>query len=182
MFSENLASLDLLRRFALFVNFEWPEVETGPKVLSTTFGCAGTSVDLRCKFSEQWKWLHGLCDVSAADFSFQAEGTIYDWMGSAGKDCPHTMTADKPEAGELALEPLLTCKLCLCEYSLDKMTTLQECSCIFCTAVRSVSAFTLQKWGNGRWTDPWDGIACLVQEACVTHADAGYFSKDHVWC
>uniref|UniRef100_A0A8C6JE50 E3 ubiquitin-protein ligase RNF144B n=1 Tax=Melopsittacus undulatus TaxID=13146 RepID=A0A8C6JE50_MELUD len=55
-------------------------------------------------------------------------------MGSAGEACPHIMTADKSEAGELALEPLLTCKLCLCEYSLDKMTTLQECSCIFCTS------------------------------------------------
>ncbi|NXJ17166.1 R144B ligase, partial [Dicrurus megarhynchus] len=55
-------------------------------------------------------------------------------MGSAGKACPHTMTADESEVGELALEPLLTCKLCLCEYSLDKMITLQECSCIFCTA------------------------------------------------
>ncbi|NXE27076.1 R144B ligase, partial [Ardeotis kori] len=55
-------------------------------------------------------------------------------MGSAGKACPHTMTADESAAGELAMEPLLTCKLCLCEYSLDKMTTLQECNCIFCTS------------------------------------------------
>jgi len=71
-------------------------------------------------------------------------------MGSAGKACPHTMTADESEAGELALAPLLTCKLCLSEYSLDKMTTLQECSCIFCTSVRSNSAFTVQKQGNER--------------------------------
>ncbi|XP_019399498.1 PREDICTED: E3 ubiquitin-protein ligase RNF144B isoform X2 [Crocodylus porosus] len=55
-------------------------------------------------------------------------------MSSAGKICSHTMTAGEAEAGELVLEPLVTCKLCLCEYSLDKMTTLQECSCIFCTA------------------------------------------------
>lgn len=83
-------------------------------------------------------------DVSAVDFSFQAERTIGERMGSAGKACPLTMTADKSEAGDLALEPLLTCKLCLCEYSLDKMTTLQECSCIFCTSVRSSSTFRLQ--------------------------------------
>lgn len=121
-------------------------------------------MDLRCKFSELWKWLHGLCNVSAADFSFQAGGTINDWMGSAEKDCPHTMTADKSEAGELALEPLLTCKLCLCEYSLDKMTTLQECSCIFCTAVRSVSAFTLQEWDNGRWTEWEMGLLVLYRK------------------
>lgn len=99
---------------------------------------------------------------------FRLSCTINDWMGSAEKACPDTMTADKSEAGELALEPLLTCKLCLCEYSRDKMTTLQECNCVFCTAVRSVSAFTLQKQGNGRWLELWDGIAYLVQEACVT--------------
>lgn len=180
MLSENPASSDLLRRCTLFVNFEWPEVETGPKMLSSTFWVCRYFYGSRWKFSEQWKWLHGLCDVSAVDFSFQAECTINGWMDSAGKACPHTMTADKSEAGELALEPLLTCKLCLCEYSLDKMTTLQECSCIFCTAVRSVNAFTLQKQGNGRWTELWDGIACLVQEVCVTHADIGCFSKEHL--
>lgn len=55
MFSESPASLGLLRRCALLVNFEWPAVETGPKMLSGTLGCAGPFVDLRCKFSEQWK-------------------------------------------------------------------------------------------------------------------------------
>lgn len=65
---------------------------------------------------------------------FKAEGTTDERMGSAGKPSPDTMTAHKSEAGDLALEPLLTCKLCLCEYSLDKMTTLQECRCIFCTS------------------------------------------------
>ncbi|NXX79909.1 R144B ligase, partial [Urocolius indicus] len=55
-------------------------------------------------------------------------------MGSAGKAFPHTMTTDKSEAGELAMEPLITCKICLCEYSLDKTTILQDCNCIFCTS------------------------------------------------
>uniref|UniRef100_A0A8C5N1H9 E3 ubiquitin-protein ligase RNF144B n=1 Tax=Leptobrachium leishanense TaxID=445787 RepID=A0A8C5N1H9_9ANUR len=49
-------------------------------------------------------------------------------MASSSKTCHHSMMT-----GELALEPLITCKLCLCEHSLDMMTTLQECSCIFCT-------------------------------------------------
>ncbi|EPY73570.1 hypothetical protein CB1_002763002 [Camelus ferus] len=44
------------------------------------------------------------------------------------------MTAENTAPGDLALAPLVTCKLCLCEQSLDKMTTLQECQCIFCTA------------------------------------------------
>lgn len=55
-------------------------------------------------------------------------------MGSAGDLHCLTMTAENPEPGDLALAPLLTCKLCLCEQSLDKMTTLQECQCVFCTA------------------------------------------------
>ncbi|XP_073938912.1 E3 ubiquitin-protein ligase RNF144B isoform X1 [Castor canadensis] len=45
-----------------------------------------------------------------------------------------TMTAENSTPGDLSLVPLITCKLCLCEQSLDKMTTLQECQCIFCTA------------------------------------------------
>lgn len=98
-------------------------------------------------------------------------------MGSAGKACPYTMTADESEAGELALEPLLTCKLCLCDYSMDQMTTLQECSCIFCTSVRSSSAFTLQEWDHGRQTDLQDGVAFPVQEAYVIPADRGCFPE-----
>ncbi|XP_055510702.1 E3 ubiquitin-protein ligase RNF144B-like [Leucoraja erinacea] len=34
---------------------------------------------------------------------------------------------------DLALEPLMKCKLCLCDHTLDKMTTLNQCSCCFCT-------------------------------------------------
>nr|KAF6444986.1 ring finger protein 144B [Molossus molossus] len=55
-------------------------------------------------------------------------------MGSVGRLHYLTMTAENPAPGDLALAPLVTCKLCLCEQSLDKMTTLQECQCIFCTA------------------------------------------------
>nr|KAF6383458.1 ring finger protein 144B [Pipistrellus kuhlii] len=55
-------------------------------------------------------------------------------MGSVGRLHYLTMTAENPTPGDLALAPLVTCKLCLCEQSLDKMTTLQECQCIFCTA------------------------------------------------
>ncbi|XP_069074858.1 E3 ubiquitin-protein ligase RNF144B [Pleurodeles waltl] len=54
-------------------------------------------------------------------------------MASAGRVCHHTMMAGMSTAGELTLEPLIMCKLCLCEHSLERMTTLEECSCIFCT-------------------------------------------------
>ncbi|KAL0623220.1 hypothetical protein AAY473_006809 [Plecturocebus cupreus] len=55
-------------------------------------------------------------------------------MGSAGRLQCLTMTAENSTPGDLAAAPIITCKLCLCEQSLDKMTTLQECQCIFCTA------------------------------------------------
>lgn len=58
-------------------------------------------------------------------------------MGSVdGLQCL-TMTAENPPPGDLIPAPLVTCKLCLCEQSLDKMTILQECQCIFCTPVSS---------------------------------------------
>ncbi|XP_007950549.1 E3 ubiquitin-protein ligase RNF144B [Orycteropus afer afer] len=56
-------------------------------------------------------------------------------MGAVDRLHYLTMTAENPTPGDLALAPLVTCKLCLCEHSLDKMTTLQECQCIFCTAI-----------------------------------------------
>lgn len=54
-------------------------------------------------------------------------------MASAGKICHHAMMNGNSVPGELALEPVIMCKLCLCEHPLDMMTTLRECSCIFCT-------------------------------------------------
>ncbi|XP_053323024.1 E3 ubiquitin-protein ligase RNF144B [Spea bombifrons] len=54
-------------------------------------------------------------------------------MASSSKVCHHSTMMGSLTTGELALEPLITCKLCLCEHSLDMMTTIQQCSCIFCT-------------------------------------------------
>ncbi|XP_063779307.1 E3 ubiquitin-protein ligase RNF144B isoform X2 [Pseudophryne corroboree] len=56
-------------------------------------------------------------------------------MASAGKICHHAMMSGDSTPGELALEPLIMCKLCLCEHPLDMMTTLRGCSCIFCTTI-----------------------------------------------
>lgn len=143
-----------------FVNFEWPEVWDWHQDAEVVYLGVQVLLWIWAVNSQVSEKLHGLWDVSALDFSFQAKRTINDWMGSAGKACPHTMTADESEAGELALEPLLTCKLCLCEYSLDKMTTLQECSCIFCTSVRPSSAFMLQSRVMGDRTVRWHCLSC----------------------
>lgn len=34
---------------------------------------------------------------------------------------------------DLALDPLVSCKLCLGEYPVEQMTTIAQCQCIFCT-------------------------------------------------
>ncbi|KAK1333305.1 hypothetical protein QTO34_006846 [Cnephaeus nilssonii] len=34
---------------------------------------------------------------------------------------------------DLALDPLVSCKLCLGEYPVEQMTTLAQCRCVFCT-------------------------------------------------
>lgn len=37
---------------------------------------------------------------------------------------------------ELAMDPLVSCKLCLGEFPLEQMTTITQCQCVFCTLVR----------------------------------------------
>lgn len=34
---------------------------------------------------------------------------------------------------ELAVDPLVSCKLCLGEFPLEQMTTITQCQCVFCT-------------------------------------------------
>ncbi|KAL6477942.1 hypothetical protein MHYP_G00137770 [Metynnis hypsauchen] len=34
---------------------------------------------------------------------------------------------------DLALDPLVSCKLCLGEFPLEQMTTITQCQCVFCT-------------------------------------------------
>ncbi len=36
---------------------------------------------------------------------------------------------------ELAVDPLVSCKLCLGEFPLEQMTTITQCQCVFCTLV-----------------------------------------------
>lgn len=46
---------------------------------------------------------------------------------------------------DLALDPLVSCKLCLGEYPVEQMTTLAQCRCVFCTLVGARGTFS----GNG---------------------------------
>lgn len=45
-----------------------------------------------------------------------------------------TTTRHRP-TWDLALDPLVSCKLCLGEYPLEQMTTVAQCQCVFCTLV-----------------------------------------------
>ncbi|XP_035278969.1 probable E3 ubiquitin-protein ligase RNF144A-B isoform X1 [Anguilla anguilla] len=45
----------------------------------------------------------------------------------------HMTTARYRPTWDLALDPLLSCKLCLGEFPLEQMTTITQCQCVFCT-------------------------------------------------
>ena len=38
-------------------------------------------------------------------------------------------------SGDLALDPLITCKLCLTEYAMKDMHQMKGCTCVYCTSV-----------------------------------------------
>lgn len=48
-------------------------------------------------------------------------------------DCSAMTTARYRPTWDLALDPLVSCKLCLGEYPVEQMTTIAQCQCIFCT-------------------------------------------------
>lgn len=52
---------------------------------------------------------------------------------------------------DLALDPLVSCKLCLGEYPAEQMTTLAQCRCVFCTLVGARRTF----FGKGAQDEPW---------------------------
>ncbi|XP_076415375.1 E3 ubiquitin-protein ligase RNF144A isoform X1 [Peromyscus maniculatus bairdii] len=49
------------------------------------------------------------------------------------EDCSAMTTARYRPTWDLALDPLVSCKLCLGEYPAEQMTTIAQCQCIFCT-------------------------------------------------
>ncbi|XP_036737766.2 E3 ubiquitin-protein ligase RNF144A isoform X1 [Manis pentadactyla] len=49
------------------------------------------------------------------------------------RDCSAMTTARYRPTWDLALDPLVSCKLCLGEYPLEQMTTITQCQCVFCT-------------------------------------------------
>ncbi|XP_053747162.1 E3 ubiquitin-protein ligase RNF144A isoform X4 [Panthera pardus] len=52
---------------------------------------------------------------------------------ASGTDCSAMTTARYRPTWDLALDPLVSCKLCLGEYPVEQMTTIAQCQCIFCT-------------------------------------------------
>lgn len=45
---------------------------------------------------------------------------------------------------ELAVDPLVSCKLCLGEFPLEQMTTITQCQCVFCTLVSFTDSVTFK--------------------------------------
>ncbi|XP_077885849.1 E3 ubiquitin-protein ligase RNF144A isoform X3 [Ictidomys tridecemlineatus] len=62
-------------------------------------------------------------------------------------DCSAMTTARYRPTWDLALDPLVSCKLCLGEYPVEQMTTIAQCQCIFCTLIECmVAAEIMQRY------------------------------------
>ena len=48
---------------------------------------------------------------------------------------------------DLALDPLVSCTLCLGEYPVEQMTTISQCQCVFCTLVGLAGNAGLKDFG-----------------------------------
>ncbi|XP_038057464.1 probable E3 ubiquitin-protein ligase RNF144A [Patiria miniata] len=58
-------------------------------------------------------------------------------------------------SGELALDPLITCKLCLCEYSMKDLHQMQGCSCVYClSCLRQYLSILIQEGAVSSVTCP----------------------------
>ncbi|XP_039705447.1 E3 ubiquitin-protein ligase RNF144A isoform X4 [Pteropus medius] len=57
-------------------------------------------------------------------------GISGQWVSA---DCSAMTTTRYRPTWDLALDPLVSCKLCLGEYPLEQMTTVAQCQCVFCT-------------------------------------------------
>lgn len=70
---------------------------------------------------------------------------------------------------DLALDPLVSCKLCLGEYPVEQMTTLAQCRCVFCTLVGARASVGRRGLRPGLQTTPVLGHMCV----CVYSREAG---------
>ncbi|XP_033854745.1 E3 ubiquitin-protein ligase RNF144B-like [Acipenser ruthenus] len=100
-------------------------------------------------------------------------------MGSTGRNCrQHTMTTTSLSvSGELALEPLVSCKLCLCEWPAYRMSTLQACNCVFCTSCLKQYMQLAIREGCGTPIACPD-MACLKNGTFIDSEIAGFVPSD----
>ncbi|KAK6488473.1 putative E3 ubiquitin-protein ligase RNF144A-A isoform X1 [Huso huso] len=73
---------------------------------------------------------------------------------------------------DLALDPLMSCKLCLGEFPLEQMTTITQCQCIFCTLCLKQYVELLIKEGLEA------AISC-PDAACPQH---GHLQENEIEC
>ncbi|TWW72046.1 putative E3 ubiquitin-protein ligase RNF144A-A [Takifugu flavidus] len=60
-------------------------------------------------------------------------GALCSRSGRTGSAAVKMTTARYRPNRELAMDPLVSCKLCLGEFPLEQMTTITQCQCVFCT-------------------------------------------------
>ncbi|XP_069764331.1 E3 ubiquitin-protein ligase RNF144B-like [Narcine bancroftii] len=78
---------------------------------------------------------------------------------------------------ELTLDPLVMCKLCLSEYTPDRMTALEQCGCCFCTRCLTKYVELMIKEGGGspvtcpEMRCPENGVFREAEIACLVPAE-----------
>ena len=80
-----------------------------------------------------------------------------------------TFSASK-SAVDLAIDPLITCRLCLSECTKQDTYTLQDCGCIYCKAVCAFCKVIVKLKLNNTQT-PF-----IIQEAIVTFSFIKHFT------
>ena len=69
---------------------------------------------------------------------------------------------------DLALDPLVSCKLCLGEFPLEQMTTITQCQCVFCTLV-SIAGSTVTLRKSELWPRLASTFDCLSISSSRSH-------------
>lgn len=80
---------------------------------------------------------------------------------------------------ELAVDPLVSCKLCLGEFPLEQMTTITQCQCVFCTLVSRTLCIQQQvSWSCQQHDDLKHGIFTALKSVTATRS----IYKCHISC
>ncbi|KAG5857295.1 hypothetical protein ANANG_G00017940 [Anguilla anguilla] len=98
--------------------------------INGVFFRAGVAVQLI--LLTQWDFQVFLTFEGEGNKAFGSRGAASLLVRCRRTVCTMTTARYRPTC-DLALDPLVSCKLCLGEFPLEQMTTISQCQCVFCT-------------------------------------------------